>query len=74
MAITTFISTTFFFSSIPEEIADLTVSNLQSERGIEGPQIILTWTKPVDYIQLSNLRIVRKMGSFPEDEICLHAK
>jgi len=68
MATSTHINGPFYFASVPEAVANLTVSNLQARRGLEGPQIILTWTKPVKYDQLNRLRIVRKMGSYPDDE------
>lgn len=68
MATASHIAGPFSFAFIPPTVADTTVSNVQARRGVEGPQIILTWTKPVDVSGSTDLRIVRKMGSFPEDE------
>jgi len=57
---------TFVYGTSP--IDDRIVIGLSATRAIEGPQIILRWTKPVDYTNVTKLRIVQKLGSFPEDE------
>lgn len=56
---------TSFYGSIP--LADRTASNLQSRRGVEGPQIILSWDKPTDYTNVTRMKLQRKMGSYPTD-------
>lgn len=68
MPIASHIAGPLSFTFIPPSIAEITISNLQAERGVEGPQIILTWDKPEEDSSIDNLRIVRKMGSFPANE------
>lgn len=58
----------FVHVTVPSSIAEITISDLVCRRGVEGPQIILTWTKPYKYSELSDIRIVRKMGGFPINE------
>ena len=57
---------TFTYGQSP--IVDRIVQNLVARRGLEGPQIILTWGKPTDYTIVTRMKIVRKMGSYPVDE------
>jgi hypothetical protein len=60
--------TQYGFSVYSESIFRKTATNFVATRGVEGPQIILTWDKPGEFAILDNLRIVRKLGSFPANE------
>jgi len=68
MSTSTYITGPFSFIYVPPNIANMTISGLSSRRGIEGPQIILNWIKPLLYGSLIKIRLVRKMGSYPADE------
>lgn len=56
------------FSVYSDTVLRKIITNLTARRGVEGPQIILTWDKPEEYMNVDNIRIVRKMGSFPLNE------
>lgn len=55
--------------SILTGIEHYIISNLSARRGIDGPQIILTWEPPIDpENRVTLIRIVRKLYDFPINE------
>ncbi len=51
--------------SIDPQADNVLVSNFVAEPGHEGPQILLSWTPPAIPGDVDELRMVRKLGSYP---------